>query len=243
METTEINIEFNYGATSTASFSFKVENDQLLATMPCKTGCGIDPMPHKAFLNLKDPQTFIMTLIKTWSKLLTYDSMNIDVTVVCEGQVFRNMYSQRYTLEDILLMRENPQTISRKDCCEYEDEPCQNCSYDWTDDLVYDWAARQLLTFHIEDLTKYLNVSKKLTLLKDKQCPVLIAPLDKNAIILKKCKHLISQEAWSKISWVKPDDGPGPSCKKCPLCRCTYSDSDYWTSDYTEMAALLCDMD
>jgi hypothetical protein len=57
--------------------------------------------------------------------------------------------------------------------------------------------------------------------IKGIECPVLHEPLKKTALKFKKCGHFISKEAY-----VKMDEEPGKSSKKCPLCRASHYNYD-----------------
>lgn len=94
-----------------------------------------------------------------------------------------------------------------------------------SDDLAVDcgtlieWFFGEV--FHRTFLTmiKTCTLLKKRKDIEGKDCPVLQSPLTDSCVLLKKCSHYISREAWDKLA-IKG------ITKKCPLCRAEHTQDE-----------------
>jgi len=125
------------------------------------------------------------------------------------------MYGITYDVDDIIKMRKNDEKLQKEMECDSDDE----CEWDWSATTVYPWFILEVISPKLVNLKNTFTTYKKLAILKGHECPVLQEPLTDNALILKKCKHLISGQAWHKIEIQTID---GNHYRKCPLCRCSY---------------------
>ena len=73
-------------------------------------------------------------------------------------------------------------------------------------------ASIMLTRDFISNMIRSYRRVKKILLLKDKECPVLNIPLNKDNGVVLNCNHCVSKDAWEKINSV---EGAFP----CPLCR------------------------
>ena len=70
-----------------------------------------------------------------------------------------------------------------------------------------------------ESMEYTCKLLRKREAIKGKDCPVLLTPLTELCLLLKKCNHHISREAWNGLELT-------PDGRKCPLCRALHFQMD-----------------
>jgi len=231
MEVVEVEVFFYYGddkneTEELITFYLNGDNDGKL-TMDCDG--------NDVVLDGKEPLPIMIQHVTDFSNMVHYNT----ITVSVKQKVFGNVYSHSatYSLKDIVQMRRNSEfldKVCKRDCG--DDCDC-HVSWDWGSEMVYCWFNRIVISPYLRKLCDTSQSARKLRVLKGLECPVLHTPLDKRAFILKRCKHLISFEAWQKIDWTKKDS---QHIKKCPMCRCEYSlEGHNWSPDLDDILELL----
>jgi len=119
--------------------------------------------------------------------------------------------------EDIFLKRYEFDTI-RKMHREHnsKDEENGDLTLRSTCESEHAWFFITLFEGVFKNMYRTCTLLKKREAIEGKDCPVLLTPLTDSCVLLKKCSHYISREAWDKLAV----EG---STKKCPLCRAEHT--------------------
>lgn len=183
----------------------------------------LDTEGHSVMIKGKDPLDVMSDHAEEFANMTQPNTFTLAIKKLFCGEEF--LHSVSYTVGDIIQMRKTAErldTVCRKGCSGGgDDDSCNHDdSWDWGSMFVYRWFIHEIVRPMLKKLCDVNEIRTKLRILKGLDCPVLRVPLDKNALILKKCKHFISQEAWCKIqTYIVADN----NMRKCPLCRCEYT--------------------
>lgn len=175
----------------------------------------------------KDKFDFMMKYLYKMMMMMMPTALHLQVGVEAEDETDDEFFDMEYTLADLIHMRKTHEKICD---AETEDTVLEGDAFEshwgWDNDDFYNWTLDHIIRPHIVNLNCSYKNTKKLELVKGLTCPVLMEPLDADALLLTKCNHWISESAWLKIFQMG-----GHKNVPCPMCRCEYSFSAEWTGD------------
>ena len=96
----------------------------------------------------------------------------------------------------------------------YEEDMDRLEIYDELRDLghILNMDKKLCFSFYLKGVIRHIMKKEVENLIKDKECPVMLEPLEVGKVCMLPCKHLLSQEAFEKIN-------KGEHHPKCPCCR------------------------
>lgn len=142
---------------------------------------------------------------------------NAFILSVQDLEGFYYICEQLTTLEEIFDRRKDEYDLEEKWNALMDHDPPD---YDWAASCAWKWFCLVKLDKLCENLFKTVKIAQKKGAIAGEECPVLKVPLKLDCIMLKKCGHYISKEAWDKVI-------PGVSnLRACPLCRAFHDWND-----------------
>lgn len=145
--------------------------------------------------------------------LITYTLEKDDkiVTKQCDYETYSkylNQYRNRLLITRATVEEEYDTSIVEDHISDIDSLSHSLRYYRW---LEFNLMLCGLINYTIDESTKEM--------IKEKECPVLLEPLELGKIMILNCKHMVSKEAFNQI--VKNDMHP-----KCPVCRHVSCPSD-----------------
>lgn len=166
-----------------------------------------DPVPVRDSKHLDETLVNLCELFRPNAFILTVQDV--------EGMCYIN--EQPMTLEDIFDVRKEEYELEHKWNALCDHDPPE---WDWGASCAWKWFCLVKLDMPCDNLFKTVKIAQKKAAIAGEECPVLKVPLKLDCLMLRKCGHYISKEAWGKIV-------PGASnLKACPLCRAFHDWND-----------------